>query len=93
MKAEEFIREKIRGKIREKYKWVAYLKISEQNELEELIKTYARIQIEKDRVSESELMVQVNIDSKAYNQSYRTCFLEGAETVLRQLRYRPINLD
>lgn len=58
-----------------------------------LIHTYARIQIEKDRVSESELMVIVKSESKNYDQSERTCFLEGAETVLRQLRNRPITLD
>jgi hypothetical protein len=59
----------------------------------EYLQEYARIQIENDRISESELMVQVKIDSKAYDQSERTCFLEGAETVLRQLRYRPITFE
>ena len=58
-----------------------------------LIHTYARIQIEKDRVSESELMITVRADAKDYDPSERVCFLEGAESVLRQLRYRPINLD
>lgn len=44
MKAETYIEKQTFYK-----KWINYLSASERNELEELLDSYARIQIEKDR--------------------------------------------